>query len=321
MKDTDYSYAVARVRVNETRLLQSQELASLLSAPTYEECVRRLKEKGYEITGTDYAPALAQKLDDMWALISEILPDPAQFDSILIRNDFHNLKVCLKALVAEKPTDGLFAAPSKYAPEEIRKHVFARENDKLPEELRHADRSAYNILTKTGFAQLADTVIDRAAMEHAIEYAKQADHPVMLRLAETSAALTDIRVLYRCIRAEKAGSFMQRAVCACEAFPKAEIIAAAEDSMGAFLDYLSHTAYAGAAEALRESITAFETYADDTLTDLLSAGKSEAFGIGALVGYYYAVRTEVLNVRILLSGKLNGLPANQIKERMRRLYV
>ncbi len=37
MKDTDYSFAVARVRVNETRLLQNAELGALVAAPTYEE--------------------------------------------------------------------------------------------------------------------------------------------------------------------------------------------------------------------------------------------------------------------------------------------
>ena len=321
MKDTDYSFAVARVRVNETRLLTNAELGALVAAPTYEECVRRLKEKGYEIAGTDYAPALDRKQADMWALLTEILPDPAQMNSLLIKNDFHNLKVCLKALVAEKQTDGLFAAPAVYDPAEIKKYVFSRENAKLPPELQHADRSAYNILTKTGFAQLADTVIDRAALEHAIALAKQADHPVLLRFAETHAALTDIRVLYRCILTGKAESFMQRAVCACGAFDKNEIIAAAAAGMPAFLEFLSHTAYADGAEALKESMTAFETWADDTLLALLTPGKSEAFGIGALVGYYHAVRTEVLNVRVLLSGKLNGLPQDTIRERMRRLYV
>ena len=321
MKDTDYSFAVARVRVNETRLLQNAELGALIAAPSYAECARRLKEKGYEIGGTDYAPALEKKLADAWALLEEILPDPAQFNSVLIRNDFHNLKVSLKALVAEKPTEGLFMFPSVYDPEEVKRRVFSRENEKLPAELRHADRSAYNILTKTGFAQLADTVIDRAALEHVIAWAEKADHPVMRRFAQRNAALTNIKALYRCILTGKAASFMERAVCACDGVSKAEIIAAAEEGMPAFLEFLSHTAFAPGAEALKESMTAYETWADNELMRSLLPGKSEAFGIGALVGYYFAVRTEVLNVRVLLSGKLNGLPADSIRERMRLLYV
>lgn len=321
MKDTEYTFAVARVRANEARLLSAGELNALASAGGYDECARRLREKGYDISGTEYGSALEGRLTEMWELISSILPEKAQFNSILIRNDFQNLKVSLKALVAEKSTEGLFVAPSVYDPEDIKRCVYARENGKLPPELQHADRSAYNILTKTGAAQLADTVIDRAAMEHAIRMAKSADHPVMLRYAEAAAALTDIKVLWRCIRTGKAKSFMERAVCACGAFEKKDIIAAADAGQEAFLEFLSHTPYAPAAEALQESITAYEKYADDTLLTLLQSGKSEAFGIGALVGYYFAVRTEVMNLRILLSGKLNGLPDDSIRERMRRLYV
>ncbi len=321
MKDTEYSFAVARIRVNEARLLQPAELGALIAAPGYPECVRRLKEHGYEIEGENYAPALEARLAALWELLREVLPDERQFDSILIKNDFRNLKVCLKALLTQKSTEGLFISPAKYDPLEIKRHVFARENDLLPPELQHADRSAYRILTKTGFAQLADTVIDRAAMEHSIAYAKQADNPLLLRLAETVAALTDIKVLYRCILTGKAASFMERAVCACPAFDKAGIIAAADAGMEPFLEFVAHTPFAAGAEALRQSAAEYEKYADDTLLDLLRPGKSEAFGSSALAGYYYAVRTEVLNLRIVLSGKLNGLPDDGIRERMRRLYV
>ena len=321
MKDTEYTFAVARVRANEARLLTSAELSALVAAGGFEECARRLREKGYDIAGREYNPALELKLTEMWELISSILPDGTQFNSILIKNDFQNLKVALKALVAQKSTEGLFVSPSVYDPEEVKRCVFSRENLKLPFELQHADRSAYNILTKTGVAQLADTVIDRAAMEHAIRLARSADHPVLLKYAEAVAALTDIKVLYRCIKTGKAKSFMERAVCACEAFEKKEIIAAADEGMDAFSEFVSHTACAAAGEALKESVTAFEKCADDTLIALLQPGKSEAFGISALVGYYFAVRTEVMNLRILLSGKLNGLPDESIRERMRRLYV
>ncbi len=321
MKPTDYTYAVARVRANEARLLTSQELNSLIAAPNYAECARRLREKGYEISGTDYPAALEARLAAMWQLLSEILPEPRQFGSILIGNDFHNLKVCLKALFSGRAPEELFASPSLYDPNEIKKCVFSRENGLLPAELQHADRSAYRILTKTGFAQLADTVIDRAALEHAVAFAKAADNPLLVTFAETRAALTDIKVLYRCILTGKAASFMERAVCACPAFEKGEIIAAAEEGMEAFLGFVSHTPFAAGAEALRESAGRYETYMDDTLLALLSPGKSDPFGSTALAGYYFAVRTEVLNLRVLLSGKLNGVPDEEIRERMRRLYV
>ncbi len=321
MKDTEYTFAVARIRANETRLLNAQDLNAVISAAGYEEAVRRLNDKGYHIEGTDYGAALNEKMNGEWELITSLLPDKSEFDSIILPNDFKNLKVSLKAFVCEKETAGLFSFPCVYAPDEIGKLVFERKNDKLPECLQHCDRSAYRILTQTRFAQLADSVIDRASMEWAIKTAKKADNTIMLEIAETNAAVADIKILYRCILSEKAKSFMERAVCACSAFDKNEMIDAAEKGMDAFTEFVAHTKYAKVAEALKESPTAFEKACDDTLMNVIYRGKYENFGIAALAAYYFAVKTEIMNVRIILSAKRNGLPEETIRERMRKLYV
>lgn len=321
MKDTEYTFAVARIRSNETRLMNAQDLNAVISSAGYDEAVRRLNDKGYNIEGKDYGAALNEKMQSEWELIASLLPDKKEFDSILLPNDFKNLKVALKAFVCEKETDGLFSYPCVYDPEEIKKHVFERKNDKLPECLQHCDRSAYRILTQTRFAQLADSVIDRASMEWALKTAKKADNTIMSEIAETIAAVSDIKILYRCIPAGKAQSFMERAVCACAAFDKAELIKAAVNGMDAFADFVSHTKYSALASALKESPTAFEKACDDALMKVLYRGKYENFGISAIAAYYFAVKTEIMNVRIILSAKLNGLPDDTIRERMRLLYV
>ena len=74
MKDTDYTYAVARIRVNEARLIGSHAFGSLIAAP-YGDVVRRLREYGYEIEGEAYAPALERRLASCWELLQEILPE------------------------------------------------------------------------------------------------------------------------------------------------------------------------------------------------------------------------------------------------------
>ncbi|MBQ6420778.1 MAG: V-type ATPase subunit [Clostridia bacterium] len=320
MKDTEYTFAVARIRVNETRLMDRQQLNAAIGAADYADCTRRLREYGYDFSLGD-AGALRGRTDAMWELLQSVLPDPHGLDSLLVKNDFHNLKVLLKALVSESDPDGLYLTPSIYDPEALRPLVYERKNDALPLPLQHADRSAYSILTKTRFAQLGDSVIDRAALEWQIKLAEKADHPVLSELAEADAALTDIKILYRCVLTGKAPSFMRRAVCACKAFDKEAAIEAADAGMDPLLSFLHYTPYADAVSALTESASAFEKYCDDRRLSILAAGKSEAFGILPLAAYYYAVQTEVMNVRILLAAKKNGLPEEKIRERMRTPYV
>ena len=321
MNPSEYTYAVGRIRSNETMLLSSQEMNGLIVAGSYEESVRRLNDRGYEIIGTDYASALEKRLSDAWELIETLLPDRSQFDSILIENDFQNLKAAVKALVCGKDAASLTFAPSVWSPGLIHDAVAKNDNEALPEPLRHAHRSAYRILTQTRFAQLADSVVDRAALEWSITLAKKADHPVMEEIAQTKAACADIKILYRCVKANKARSFTERCVCACDAFEKAEIISAAMEGMDAFLDFVSHTAYADAAAALRESPAAYEKWCDDKMLSVLRPAKINIDGIAPIAAYWFAVQNEVKNARIILSAKRNGMPDETVRGRVRELYV
>ena len=46
-----------------------------------------------------------------------------------------------------------------------------------------------------------------------------------------------------------------------------------------------------------------------------------AFGEAPLIGYLAARETELTNVRVILSGRLAGLDADTIRERLRESYV
>ncbi|MBQ6065799.1 MAG: V-type ATPase subunit [Clostridia bacterium] len=321
MNPSEYTYAVACIRSNETKLLSAQELNSVINAAGYREAVRRLNDRGYEIAGSDYAAALEKRLSDAWGLLETLLPDRSQFDSILIENDFQNLKSAVKALVCDKEAGSLLFAPSVYDADLIVDAVNRNDNDSLPEPLRHAHRSSYRILTQTRFAQLADSVVDRAALEWSIKLADQADHPIMRQIAQTRAACADIKILYRCIKAQKAQSFTERCVCACDAFDKAEIIAVSQQGRDAFLEYLSHTDYADAAVALRESPSAFEKWCDDKMLSLLRPAKFDIGGPAPLAAYWFAVQAEVKDIRIILSAKHSGIPDEIVRGRVRELYV
>ena len=318
MKDTAYAFAVGSIRAKEGELFTREELNGLLTVKDERELHRRLSERGYDLS----SPTCFRDRElAVWDFVKNVLPDEHAFDAILIRNDFHNLKVFLKAHIAEKDPTGLTKAPSLYDPEEIRARVLSRENDKLPEPLRHADRSGWRILTKTGFAQLADAVVDRAALEWGMKLARAYGDGTVIRYLETDVAATDIRVLWRCIGAHKEKSFMNRAVAETPALDKEAAMTAAEAGQSAFLDFLKHTPFSSLADFLPDRESAFESAADAFAAGALADGKASAFGVSPVLRYYFASLTEARNLRILSSGKKNGLPEDKIRERMRFGYV
>ena len=53
----------------------------------------------------------------------------------------------------------------------------------------------------------------------------------------------------------------------------------------------------------------------------MGGAKYVAFGEAPLVGYLAAKETEFTAVRIIMTGRLAGLPADIIRERLREAYV
>ena len=46
-QDTDYAYAVARVRSNELKLLTEADTEQLIEAPSYDEAMQKLADSGW----------------------------------------------------------------------------------------------------------------------------------------------------------------------------------------------------------------------------------------------------------------------------------
>ncbi|MDZ7835309.1 MAG: V-type ATPase subunit [Alkalibacterium sp.] len=63
----------------------------------------------------------------------------------------------------------------------------------------------------------------------------------------------------------------------------------------------------------------FET--DNAYMEKMREARLESFGPMPVIAYLYAKETEVMNLRLILSGKENGLTADEIRERMRLNYA
>ena len=74
-------------------------------------------------------------------------------------------------------------------------------------------------------------------------------------------------------------------------------------------------------ERIRLRILAFERWCDNRIIEAIRPQKYNSFTIGPLVAYVLARQNEIKTVRIILTGKLNHLPDDAIRERVREMYV
>ena len=322
-RDTDYAYAVARVRANELSLLTEADLEQLIVAESYKEAMRKLSDLGWgDWDGTmDYPDYIESYFDKTWCFLTETLDDIHELDLLILPNDMQNLKATLKNMILQHDTEGIYTNTTVYDTREIAQLVKEKRFEELPEFMIEPVKEAYAILVSGAGGQKADAVIDRATLKRMQELAEISESPLLMKMTELRLACADIKVACRCAKTGKSMEFIKDSLVPCNTLSLDELAAAACDSPEAVLAYVDTTDYAEGAEKMRESTSAFEKWMDDTMLDCVSEAKYTAFGIDPVVAYYLAREAEIKSARIILSAKKNNLSESIIRERVRALYV
>lgn len=319
----DYTYAVSRIRSRELDLFSNKDLETLLSQADYDRCLRFLYEKGWgdgsdTQTGEELLKTETRKI---WQLMGELVQEDHAFDVFLLQNDFHNLKVAIKAVVRDIPPHNMFIENGTVEPQRIYDAVAARDYYALPEHLQAAASEAVTTLLQTSDGQLCDVIVDNASLQCVYKTGMGAENEIIRLYAELLTASADIKIAVRCCKTNKSIDFIKRALVDCGTLNADMLASAAAKGFESIYAYLEGTEYKGAVDMLRKSPSAFEKWCDDLLTEKMQSQKWEPFTIGPLIAYIIARENEIKAVRIILSGKLNALADETIKERLRDMYV
>ncbi len=321
LRDTDYAYAVARIRCNELKLLTKSDLELLLSSQSVEECMKRLTDKGYGGKGVSYSSErelLKAESENAWELINEIAPDKAVFDSLKTANDYHNLKAITESYILGSDYKNMVVYPVTVEPETILEAIKSKDYGLLPEHMRECAESAYKVFVEARDAQLGEAIIDKACLTATVNAAKGCGE-LLEALAQHKIFTTDIKIAMRCAITKKPLSFVEASLSPCEKLDLKELSQAVIDSPEAVLSYIERVSDE-AADKLYEGMSAFEKWSDEKLRDLIAPAKYKSLGPDALAAYLCAKELEIRSVRIILSAKRNGISNEKVRARLRELY-
>ncbi len=321
MADNQYIYAVARIRSKEMSLLSSGLMEQLLSAKTYEDCLRLLSDKGWDCEGKLPEEFLTAEREKTWALMRELVEDLSVFHVFLYENDFHNLKAAIKQVCTHGEAPNIYKSNGTMDPEKIYDAVKANEFNRLPEHMRQCGQEAYEIQLKSNDSQLCDVILDKASLEMTYEAGMKSKNQLFMGYARLKVVAADINIAIRSCKTGKSAQFLKRALVSCDTLNIDSLSKATLEGMEAIYDYLESTVYADAIEAIKTSPSAFEKWCDDKMMEYIRPQRYNPFTIEPLAAYVLARENEIKCVRILLSGKQNDLPEDAIRERLRKMYV
>lgn len=323
MSDTQYTYAVARIRALEVPLFSASTLEQLIACKSDEEALRFLQDHGWGDADTplEADAILAREREKIWETIGEMRVDMKVFDVLSYANWFHNLKAAVKEVCTGKSGGNVFYEGTPIPKDEMVRIIREKDYKALPKNMQAAAEEAVETLLRTGDGQLCDVIIDRATMEAIMEAGRSAKDKIIRDYAESTVAVADIKIAVRSSKTAKSLEFMKRAMAPCGTLNVDQLAHAALSGMDSIIEYLDGSGYAEGAEALRESPSAFERWCDNRIIQTIKPQKYNAFSVGPLVAYIIARENEIKTVRIILTCKQNGLPDDSIRERVREMYV
>ena len=320
-RDTNYAAVSAALHAREAHLLTSALSERMLEAPTAEESCKVLGECGYALpekcTFADMEEMLALARGELYREVAVLAPDKRLVELFQLKYDYHNAKLALKAKLTGEDVSRLVIGCGRYDAAALLRGERGMLSSRMGRAMAQAEKEA-----EGGDVRQAELTLDRACFEEMSELAGATGNEFLIGYVALQIDAINLRTLVRAQRMGASDELLSAALLPGGHIPANQLKTARGDRL-AELTRGSALSAAGelAASLTSGSLTAFECACDDALMSYLQRARRTAFGPEVIVGYLSAKEAEFTAVRTILSGKLAGLDAEDIRARLRLSYL
>lgn len=358
MDNSNYAYAVGRIRALENQLLKMADFERLLEVESAEAVLGELSDTDYgdhisRIKNIgDFEFILNEELKRVYRLTKEFSLDPEITDLFFLKNDLHNLKVLLKNKYF--PTSGIeeyLIDLGLFSLSDLKNMVEKNDYSKFGDlTIQEAIEQAVKQFELTHEVELIDFVLDAAVYELSLRTVGKYKNAFLKKLFQLEIDAINLKTLVRFVITRKDKRYLKDVLIhggdlPYEFFLKAIIeneknvlqkmhqeryrnIIVYEENLGAkerrlpFLEKYEKILAEGV-NSWEENRNFFrlEKLIDDLLTTHLKKAKYISLGIEPIITYLLAKEMEVKNIHIIIVSKINNLPEEKIRQRLRETYV
>ena len=324
--DTDYLYLSARVRAMERRLLSRAQAERMLEAPTAEAAAGVLQECGYEelprLNERSLEDVLAARRREIFCALYRVSPERRIIDVFRAPYDYQNVKALLKAEAAGADPAPLLTDAGRVCPAELREAMRSADLRGLPPPLQRAAAAGRDAL-RAGGPQAADFALDRSCFAELGSLARESGSAFLAGLIRLRIDSANLRAAVRALRRGMGVERLKDALLPGGGVAGGRLLQAAaggglEEACAA--SPLKEAAAAAGAALRGGRLARFEKLCDDAVLRYAAGGRYTAFGEAPVIGYLTAAENELTVVRLLLRGRMAGLGADAIRERLRAPY-
>lgn len=318
-------YANTRAYSAMASLLTSERYQRLLSCESVTELKKCLVEFGYEGESTD--EMFARALDGIYVYLDEGSPLEAVRAAILKKNDYHNAKVMAKCKYTRREiTDDLLYLHANLDTARLKECVLNDEYGTLPPPMGEAlgeidlrfsqgERNGKlidEVLNKATYRDIFSTLGGRYGAMREVFQAEVdfLNLSVALRIRKNGLPMSELNAEW--IDGGTISLLLGEKL----------IAGKEEEIVNAFRDVkCKEIVFTALRESEKDAFIDFERLSDDYIISLLKPYRNDSGHYMLFYGYVLARLYELKNVRIVCSGVRAGKDRDEIKEKLRVLYV
>lgn len=324
MSDKACRFAVASTKALEATLFTDADISELVACKDYDSAINFLTEKGWgnQETGKNINAILKVETEKTWDEIHSMGIDESIFAPLSYQRLYHNLDAAIKDVVTDSGLEDLIYYEDTEISGAQMKHII-QEKDyfALPDHMMKVAEEAVEVMLHTKDGQLCDSIVDQGALSAMETAAIASKDSFLVDYVKSLVAVSNIRIAIRAAKSGRNKEFLDRALVPTDAINVSGLKNAAISGVDNIYEFLTSEGFEEAAEAARESNSAFERWCDNHIIETIKTQKYAAEGPGPVIAYLLARENEIKTVRIILTCKQNKVNNEDIKERVREMYA
>ena len=338
----EYAFANGRIRKLEKGLLNKDILDRMIKSSDITSALKTLTESdlgGYSFdinNPSGFEDSLNQELlhtYDIIKSISQVSTFNFLYFTFASRYDFHNIKILIKSKYIEENVSNQLISPiSSIDVEKLNSAIKDEKYEEIPDSFEFLIKKTLSEYNKLKDPEMIDFVLDRERYIMIFNKIREVEiiEAEELFLKRFIKINIDLNNIVNCIRAKIRGekkAFTKEFLIPEGDFKTENLIEIYGSPLSSWCEKLVYTDYKDTIELginyfqKNNSLMELEKLRDNFILNFSKIGKYVTFGIEPLVGFITAKENDIKNIRIILSGKLNKLSPDKIKERVRDTYV
>lgn len=344
MNRENFIAASTSTRIYEDDLLKARDLERLNDYESLSEVLNALNDSSYgsfiqELNrDEEYEKILNKELVKVYQRISDVTPDKNISQYLIEKYNFHNLKLIVKEIIQEEDYSKIYSPMANLDTAYIKRELMTA-NDSgfdLPGVGKIEDGDIYLSYAKkaleayreTENPAMIDISLDKSYYERELYLAEETEIESLIAYTKEAIDLINIKTLLR-IRGQKLEfDHLKNSLIEGGNLATADVLSMLSANVD---EIVSKTSSLKVNSYLRDSfdrdksetenLLNLEKAIDDHFMDFAKKAKSMTYGPEVLLGFLIAKEQEIKNLRIIFISKLNSLPKDFTRERLRETYV